>query len=124
MLLAKIESACVQRLLNGRELLQDGVRQSILRYRCLLAVIAAREDNLTLVQILRTDFDSERDAALFPFIELPSRTVLFSIVDLQSDAGVLEVCCELVHRLHHPLSFFRFTGNRDDDYLYRREFRR
>src|SRR5207247_6505233 len=83
----------------------------------LLPVVAARQHDLILFQILRADFDSKRNATFFPVIEFPSRTVLLAVVHFESDAGGLERKGEPVDGLHDALSLFRFSEYRNDDNL-------
>src|SRR5262245_11577338 len=47
--------------------------------------------------------------------------MLFAVIDLKADAGVLKLCGELANGLHDALALLRLTRNRHDDNLCRRQ---
>src|SRR5262245_20733124 len=67
-LLGKLVRAGVHRLLNRVQHLADCISESILRCRRFLAIIAASERDLALLQVLGPYFDAQRNAAFLPFI--------------------------------------------------------
>src|SRR2546425_6201404 len=124
MLLAELQRALKKRLLNRLEHTGNSLGETRLRHGSLLAVIPASQNDLILLQVLRPDFDSKWHAALFPVVELPSRTVLFPCVDFEADSSRCEWRRKVIDGLHDAIAFFGLPENRHDGNLSCRQPRR
>src|SRR4030095_15619744 len=86
MLLAKLDGALEQVLLDLVEQRANRLRQPRHRQALLLARVAPRDHHRRLLDVLRAELEAQRDAAHLPLGELPAGP-LFALVERHPDAG-------------------------------------
>ena len=113
MLLPVLERLVKQRLLYLVEQLRHDGRQVLKLYDGLLAVVAADQYALAVLDVARADLQAKREALHLVLGELPARAVLRE-VDLNADTGLLERLVQLICLVHDARLVCR---DRDDNEL-------
>jgi len=123
--IAELESLCVDVVLNLVKKRCNHVCNTFLRVRSLLAGITACKLHSTVLEVTSTHCKTYRNTLELPLCELESRTESVTAVDLDSDALRLEFlleCCHLVEDgIVHSLIL---SCDRNHHHLDRSELRR
>src|SRR4030095_6584407 len=96
-LLAERQGAREECLLNGLEQCTYVRGQPLHRRRRFLTRVAAREHLLRLLDVFRSDFQAQRNAAQFPLVVLPTWCLRVAVVEHEA------------HAMRHQIVFYSLT---------------